>query len=70
MSQNFTIRDNLYGILRGKKEQIEADTGKLFSYSDLIETFLVPTQEVTINQEGRFEGSKTLAGKTIIYRVK
>ena len=45
-------------------------TGKA-SHNDVINRLIQNRviNEATINQEGRFEGSKTLAGKKISYKV-
>jgi hypothetical protein len=44
--------------------------GTTISYSDVIDSLLEPLIEADITQEGRFEGSKGLAGKKIMYKVK
>lgn len=81
MSKIFTIRDDIYNRLKDLKETPGCDE---ISFSKVIDSLfqrianlesenkliLEGTKEVTINQEGRFEGSKGLAGKTIIYKVK
>ena len=67
MTKGITIRDDLYAELRTMRIGKE-------SFSDVIDKFLHPKsnnlQEAEVNPEGRFPGSKTLAGKTIIYKIK
>ena len=77
MSKQITIKNNLY-------ERFLAMKGNDKSYSDVIYNLFLEIaalktemelksnnlQEVEINQEGRFQGSKTLAGNTILYKVK
>lgn len=72
MSKPISIRDDLYELLKGEKQ-----TGGLSSSekidllkmtSDRYQRELESLQETTVTQEGRI--SKTLAGKTILYKVK
>lgn len=72
------VRKDLCETLENMKAKMQADMdavkiGTTVSYADLIDSLLEAKgkqTEVTITQEGRFEGSKTLAGKTILYQVK
>jgi len=82
MVKPLTIRDDIYEKLTAIKNK-ESDNSA-FSYSDTIDylfdqieqfakesqKIVNSLQEATINQEGRFDGSKALAGKKIIYKVK
>lgn len=66
MSKQITIRDDLYEKLKATKELT-----KDCSFSDVVHALIRSQdnlQETTITQEGRI--SKTLAGKTILFRVK
>ncbi len=63
MSQPIQIRNDIYEKLKAMKQEKQ-------SFSDILDNLLdVPELiEATINQEGRI--SKTLAGKTILYKIK
>ena len=61
MSKTFTIRDDIYERLKSMK----ADK----SFSEVLDGLLEPLNQATVNNEGRFEGSKSLAGKRIEYRI-
>lgn len=66
MSKQITIRDDLYERTKNTKELTKG-----CSFSDVIHALIRAQenlQEATISQEGRI--SKTLAGKTILYKVK
>lgn len=67
MSKQVTIRDDLYALWKNNKD---ADGKTELSFSDWIDSILqnMVLQEATITQEGRI--TKTLAGKTILYRIK
>jgi predicted CopG family antitoxin len=81
ISKQITIRDDLYNKIKDLKEAPGCDE---LSYSKVIDSLyqkianlefenrliLEEITEATINREGRFEGSKGLAGKIIIYKVK
>ena len=72
MSKQITIRNDLYEMLNGLRLN-----GKL-SFSGAIDLFIESNKrllnenniltEATVTQEGRI--TKTLAGKTILYKVK
>ena len=72
------VRKDLCETLENMKLQLQADMDKIklgttISYADLIDSLLEAKAEqieVLITSEGRFEGSKALAGKTIFYQVK
>jgi len=73
MSKPIQIKNELYEIIREMKKG-NATT----SFSDVIEELInnktknnnLQLTEATINQEGRFAGSKTIANKTILYKIK
>lgn len=72
------VRKDLCETLEIMKAKMQEDLDKIklgttVSYSDVIDSFLAAQgkqTEVLITPEGRFEGSKALAGKTILYQVK
>jgi hypothetical protein len=70
------VRKDLCLMLKKAKDKMQHDIasfdelGTTISYADVIDSMLEHLNEVVITQEGRFEGSKALAGKTILYRVK
>jgi hypothetical protein len=70
MSKLTTVRDDLYK--RWKDEQ-DQDGLTSLSFSDWIDMLVAQgsgLQVTTINQEGRFDGSKGLAGKRIEWRIR
>ena len=72
------VRKDLCETMENMKAKLQAEAdqvklGTTVSYADLIDMLLANQNdhiEVVVNQEGRFEGSKSLAGQTISYRVK
>ena len=78
MSKGFNIRNDLYDRLKSMKGDKRSFSGVLdellFQNMELQkpvdqELREVELREVVITKEGRFEGSKSLAGKSILYRV-
>ena len=72
-------RADLRDKLEAARIKIQTDIDRTgikttITYMDVIDSLLstgtITPIEVIINPEGRFEGSRALAGKTIFYQVK
>lgn len=72
MSKLISIRDDLYELLKGENKTGGSSSSQkidlLKETSDKYQRELESFQETTVTQEGRI--SKTLAGKTILFKIK